>query len=425
MSNFSGLGIAIRGMQANQTALEVTSHNISNVNTKGYTRQEAVFQTGIPTQGTLSNVQIGSGVIVTDVKRVTDIYLEQRIQNQNAHFSYWDSTSNILHKVEGDIVSFDLPEKINSFFSSWHELSLNPETDDAKYLVQQKGEALVDTVNTIRGHMESIQKEVDDTMANQENEANLLIGQINDLNKEISFHMQRGNTPNDLLDKRKKLLQDLVGITGATVTYKNDETITVELDGTQLIGNESETLANEITWDSVAEYSSIGGLIAAKEKGDSYINMLDKFASNLISTINGVYGSFFAGNNASDLSLSIDVENATNISSEHALDIYNLMSKPLNDPDPSNEPDLSGKTLNQAVSSLLTKIGSETKISDIQKTTNEDMLIEMENNLASVSGVSLDEELSKMIQFQRAYEASAKMLSVIDEMLATLIDSVR
>lgn len=418
MSNFSGLGIAIRGMQANQTALEVTSHNIANVNTEGYTRQETVFQTGIPTQGTLSKVQIGSGVIVTDVKRVTDIYLEQRIQNQNAHTSYWDSISNILHKVEGDIVSFDLPKKINSFFASWHELSLNPETDDAKYLVQQKGEALVDTVNTIRSHMVSIQDEIDDTTDNQIVNTKDIIGQINDLNKEITFHMQRGNTPNDLLDKRKILLQDLVGITGATVTYKNDETVTVELNGTQLVGDESEGQEDAVTIDSVAKYCSTGGLLDVKEKVDSYIDLLDQFTSDLMSTVNGVYGNFFETEN-NVLSLSSEVENASNINSEKALEIYNLMSEPLS----SNQ--FNGKTLNQAVSSLLTKIGSETKIADIQKITNEDMLIEMENDLASVSGVSLDEELSKMIKFQRAYEASAKMLSVIDEMLATLIDSVR
>lgn len=418
MAFFSGLHIAVRGIQANQTAIEVTSHNISNVNTEGYTRQKAIFQTGTPDQAKFFNGQMGSGVRVTDVKRVTDNYLENRMQNQNAHTSFWSGISNILHKVEGDIISLDLPDKLNSFFSSWHKLSLDPESADAKFVVQQEGEALVDTIKTARNQMTNIQEEINNTMADQVDEVNLISEQIANLNKEISIYVKKGQTPNDLLDKRTILTRDLVGMTGATVTSNEDETITVTLGSLDLVnGNEFQ----EFTVNDVGENGSLGGLSHVRdEKVDSYLTLLDDLASNLIDGINGIHSligsgvDFFTGSDASDLSVNDEIKtDVTKINAGEdgsaAVDIYNLMSERSED-------------YGKLASSLLTKIGAEAKTADAQKLTNEDMLLEMENNLAAVSGVSLDEELTNMMQFQRAYEASAKLLTVIDEMLDTLIN---
>lgn len=422
MSNFSGLGIALRGMQANQTAMEVTSHNISNVNTEGYTRQKAIMQTDNPNQGAFLMGQLGSGVKIVGIERVADTYLENRIQNQNAYLSYWSSKSDILHKVEGDVISLDLADRLNSFWSSWQKLSLNPDANDIKFVVQQEGEALVDTINAAIGQMLDIRNEINNTISDHVKEVNLLADQIAELNNEISKYTNKGQTPNDLLDRRTMLLKSVVGLTGAAVesNEENDAMVNVTVGSKMVISGGS---VDPLTVDEVEDEAdiidgSIKGLIDVREKNvNSYLIDLNTLVKNLINGVNDIHDSseFFGGVETeevngevlSKLSMAPDLE--INATSEKALEVYHLMA---------NEP----VKFRQVVSGLLSKIGMDTKGADAQKLTSEDMLIEMENSRAAVSGVSLDEELTNMLQFQRAYQASAKVLTVIDEMLDTLIN---
>ncbi|MGI6711729.1 MAG: flagellar hook-associated protein FlgK [Bacillota bacterium] len=446
MSSFSGLRIALSSMQAQQIALEVTGHNIANVQTKGYSRQEAVFSANNPYQAVLYNGQAGNGVRITDVRRSVDPYMEQRIQNEQGRLNAWTARSEMLKKVEGSINSLDIPDRLNSFFNAWHNLSLDPNLDYVRFAVQQEGANLIDTLRTAGTQLVEIRDEIDYSIKDIVSRVNLLGKEIVNLNIEIIGSQK----PNDLLDKRDGLLKELVGLTGAKVAYHSDSTVSVTLPVKMGFIEEAgemklieKNIFTEIPLE--AEVIATGGrLYGLKQVRDgeinSYLTKLSNIAESLTSQINQIHVqginegpdatkntgiNFFSETDFQDKvtwidswSLSDEVANDERYIAANngktggigmvALDVYNL-----------------GTRFTKFVSGFLSEIGTARKTAYFQETAHQDILVEMENARASVSGVSLDEEFAKMIQFQRAYEASAKVLTVVDEMLAALINTVR
>src|SRR3954464_15805784 len=155
---FSGLNTALRGVQAQQAALNVVSHNIANIETPGYSRQEAVFSAapslrlgqGAKADGT--RAQLGQGVEVTSYRRLRDDFLDLQFRAQNMAAGQTEVTAQRLGVMQADLASNtdgDLGQMLDKFWSSWDTLAANPASPEAKAAVVGTAQTLAQRFNTL------------------------------------------------------------------------------------------------------------------------------------------------------------------------------------------------------------------------------------------------------------------------------------
>jgi len=441
MSQFSGLYISISGMAANKAAMETAAHNMANVTTPGYTRQQIMLSSNNPYQSANFNGQVGSGVKVDGIRRMTDSYLEGRIQREQASADNWSNQSGLMNKIESNIASLNIPEVFNNFWNAWHGASLNTEQENGRFEVQEQAEGLIYTLKSASNQMEEIDQEIDDNISDQMKMVSNLGEQIAMLNKEISQSIAKGQQPNDLMDKRITVLREFVGITGASVVYNKDDTVSITLTAKPSPTAEAEEIKivdgiqfNDLpeNADLVVTNGSLYGLINVRDNElRSNKEYLDQIAKDLATEVNALHSVGYTVNGdtginfftdpvtgVKDLDLSTEVKaNKNNIAvngstpeetGTSALNIYNL-----------------GTGITKEISNFIEEIGASAKSADFQNTSHQDIINEMDNMRAEISGISIDEELANVMQFQRAYEASAKVLSIMDSLLESLINMVR
>lgn len=436
MSLFSTLSTSVSGLRANQAALGVVSNNMANVNTVGYSRQRINLTASDPYKSASFNGQLGTGVTAEGVSRVSNQYLEARIQREQANADSWSIQLELLEEIELGLDSLDLPTRLSDFWDAWHNLSVNPTLESSAYEIQQQAEALIGALQSAGQLLTDVESEINETITDQTTQANTLSEQIAKLNEEISLSVKMGQEPNTFLDQRDVLIRELVGITGAAVTYNDDSTVSVTLDITDSLGvSQQLNLVDgsdfEVIPDGADVESTNGSLYGLKNIRDNELQTykagLDELATSLVTKVNDLHNptadpagiNFFneSVTGVADLALSDEVKadennigaNTTSTEEKETLatNIYNL-----------------GTEFARDISSFFEKVGTAVKVAETQSSYEEDMMWELENLRADVSGVSLDEEAVNMIMYQRAYESSAKLLSVIDEMLETLINMV-
>ncbi|HHW60456.1 MAG TPA: flagellar hook-associated protein FlgK [Syntrophomonadaceae bacterium] len=256
MNIFGGLEIGKRSIMTQQSALNVTGHNIANVNTPGYSRQSANMVTSTPWHtpmltGNTKVGQFGTGVDVASIDRLRDRFLDEQIRHENRTCGYWVSMQENLARIE---VILNEPSQnglrgvMDQFWESWQDLSAHPESEAVRSVVVQRGMAMSEAFNHTHRQLKELREDVNAGVAVKVDEINSIAQQICDLNKQILSISVAGKEPNDLLDKRDLLLDQLSQIVNINVyEQKNavDEStgtvkrfsgmITVQLGGRSLI----------------------------------------------------------------------------------------------------------------------------------------------------------------------------------------------
>jgi len=214
---FSTFNIAKRGMNVQQKSIDVTSHNISNANTVGYSRQRAKIETSRPFGGTSmgSSVQagqLGTGAQIQAIERVRDSFLDYQVRGENSVLGKYDMRSNFLYDVESifnEPSDTGLSNLMGKFFDSFQELSKQPNSSNARTVTAQQSAALADALNATYTKLESLQTNAQDMLKSTVTEVNSILEQLDRVNQEIISVTVSGNTPNDLMDKRDLLLDEL------------------------------------------------------------------------------------------------------------------------------------------------------------------------------------------------------------------------
>lgn len=226
---FDIFNVARRGMAAQQTALNVTSHNIANADTDGYSVQRANIKTtepfGMPSIYTAGQVgQTGTGSEVASIDRSRDTFLDTQIRNEDSIYGQYGIREQFLSDVEAifnDTSKTGLSTVMDNFWDSWQQLSTNPEPDStARTLVLQNANALTTAINQDYDKLQNFEADAGDLIQQQVFEVNSILTQISDLNDQIKAVKVGGETPNDLYDKRDLLLDKLSQRFGFDV--KND-----------------------------------------------------------------------------------------------------------------------------------------------------------------------------------------------------------
>lgn len=465
-----GLETARRSMKVNQNALDIIGHNLANASTTGYSRQEAVISATDPytVPGIDSSVtpgQLGTGSEVSSIRRVKDEYLDNNVRRSTTDSAYWDDQISVLQRAEASFAepaSDGIGDRITNFFKSWMDLNNTPQDPGVKAAVAQAGDSLAALMSYTYNQLSDVQESVaviDGTtvppavaggmISDQVNEANDLLVQIRELTTAIKKVYAVGQQPNDLLDKRDQLLEELseigpVGVSFETVGGKpTGELAELTFFGVDVKNADPATLG----------LTTVGGKISLTAYGSEVINLTDNcldtnqggsllglerarqdvigykvklddialYMENLVGDVGIAPASynFFTG----DLSAG-DFEVNTSIIASPALidgakagDIADLRDTQI---DPPSRP----YTFEQYYSLLVTQVGGDAgnagDMADVQAAIKE----QIAGLRDSVSGVSTDEELTKMIQFQYGFQSSARFINVVDEMLDLLVNGL-
>ncbi len=466
MSISSILNIAKNALFAAQCSIQVTANNISNLNTAGYSRQVAVLepQSSVKIGGAI----LGNGVYVSGVMRYTDKYIERQLSEKNTELEENRVYRKYSERIEALISEENskLSEVVNDFFNLWHELSLNPYSVSSREAVRSSASRLCSVIKNLYNSLFNLQVELDEKLSFSIENVNRLLAEIADLNRRIFQGSSKTSGDNALMDKRQMLLRELSGEMDISYFENDFGMITVlTRNGTLLVdGGTSYKLEridagnkgfSRVAWKDqlnnlVDITSTIGGgrLKATIHLRDnvieSLLSELDELAKGLVQTVNALHAEgynlygrdgipFFEEITqyfAKDIDLSSQVRSdVKNIAASEEVDgqsplggdIARRMANLLNEKIYHG-----GKaTVVEFISSINNKIGQLAKDWTEKAEFSEATYLIMEKQRESVSGVSLDEEISNLIRYGYAYQAAARLFTIADELFKSLIDAVR
>ncbi|MBO8129209.1 MAG: flagellar hook-associated protein FlgK [Peptococcaceae bacterium] len=453
-STFFGLEIARRALQAQRTSMDVAAHNLANANNEGYTRQDAVHSATnpytIPTRTQkVTPGQIGTGVEVTEIRRVRDEILDRQVRSALSDAGYWESRQLALERVEAvfpEPSEYGLQKVIGKFFDNWHDLNNSPDDLGLKAAVVEGGRELASMIREAYVQLEDQQQGLKDHLENYVvKQINSLAAQLQDINNSLTKLGAAGHKANDLLDRRDLVLDKLAELGPITVEENDaDHTVKVYMFGLELkdVDSNGEFVSGavdstddkfKLTFESapsskvvVSDYhtGAIAGWEQARQDIKGYMDDLDKLSAALINKVNAEHTAngapeFFAGNGANDITVnSALVGDPSQVDGSVALNIAGLRDDKFDDLDA----DLNNQTFEQFYAGLVTKIGADVEGAGERMAGSKAVRDQLENLRQSVIGVSIDEELTKLTQYQYAYQAAAHVVTMIDEMLDTIID---
>ncbi len=289
---------------ASQTALSVTSHNIANVNTPGYSRQEVILSISSPVS--LKNGYLGTGVKSTGIRRYYDGFIQSQLLGQYQNHGRSLTLNQILSQIEAlfnETQDTGLSKLIADYFNAWQEVATNPEELPQRMALLQKSNVLVSTAQRIERGILDILKHTNEEIADITNRINSLASAIASLNEKISQIETSTNSikANDLRDQRGHLLNELSKLTNFSSYETDDGAINITMGMRNLVyGRTANTLSNRINLDgsndlyvdninitSQINKGSLGGLIAARGEIESDpLHGIRRLAASITKAVN-------------------------------------------------------------------------------------------------------------------------------------------
>src|SRR3954449_5030050 len=380
VSAFFGLNTALKGLLAHQRALDVTTHNISNASTEGYSRQQAVLRASDPLSipGVTGNgaiAMLGSGVDVESFNRVRDQIADLHLRAQNMAFGQNDATASLLNQAElslSEPSDNGIGQVLAKFWSAWDDLSNHPESPATRQALVNQAQLLSDRLQTLRTDLSAVRTQA-------QTEYGLLTGPTGDvlsaaqdiaaLNQAIKSAVQQGAQPNDLMDRRDVALDKLSALGQVSVTDLGSGTIQVSF------GDAGLPLVDDATVNWPQTLTAPGGRLGALlQVGDTaptgtittYLSDLDGFASQLISSVNAIHGTpFFSGTDASTIGVAVTastVRAATPPAPAGANDVALAMSV------------LRGGSADTAYANIVARMGGESRAASQQQATSQTLV---------------------------------------------------
>ena len=449
-SSFHGLYSASSALRVFQRQMDVVSHNLANVGTAGYSRQIGLAETTNPLmffQG--GQHSLGSGVGLASITRIRDTLLEQTARQTAAELGQEQARLAGLQQIEGiygEPSDSGISASLGQFFDAWSGLGSNPSDSAYQLKVQAAGQTLTDK---IRGAFEQLSR----LEENQRAEASAVFRQVNglsekiaELNGQIRSAAASGAVPNDLMDQRDVALRDLSSLVKAEAFPQEDGTMLVYAAGGPLVSGD-QAIGLDASFDtsgtSPIDPSVLNKLGAGQLKGrlealSQTLNQkgqLNQLADSLRDEINALHSGgstgvdFFApgSTGAIDFNLSAAVKaSPSNISSGTSASAGDGgLAHAIAQLRESKLAGLGTKSFEGFFQDAITGLGEQ--INSAKNGAESKLLLvqQIEEQVQSVSGVSMDEELTNMLQLQRAYQAAAKTLQMIDSTTEQLLGLIR
>ena len=446
----SGLYTALSGMNAQRRVLDVTAHNVANEATDGFHRQRVELKpAGVASvaavfAGTGANV---GGVDVVDVTRITDQLAEDRLVHESSAKAGTDTLRTNMERIE---LAFLEPSEdgiaalLDDFWGGWTDLSSLPGDPAIRSQMLERSQTLIDALHRASADLDQIELTARNDVISLADDVNDLADRIAQLNSAIAGSAA---TPNDLLDQRDVLLKDLAELTGAVGRPGPGGQVDVSIGGRTIV---SGTIVQQVDGaGGVLRWVGDGSVVATPPSRAAslvetidvvvprYRTALDDVAAAFVTEVNAVHSvgydtsgttgsNFFdpLGVTASSIAISVDVAGQPNriaagapvfpgptapgaLDGEQARAIAGLA-------DSSTGPAAAYRSM---VADLGVAVRAARRRDDIQG----QVTTAAEAQTRSVGGVSIDEEMANLIAAQRAYEASARVLTTVDQLLGVLM----
>jgi flagellar hook-associated protein 1 FlgK len=447
-----GLGIAASGLYAAQRALDVTGQNVANVNTEGYTRQGVVQSSSAPTLGGVALLgpgAYGTGVQVTQVRQFRDQLIDTARWAAMGKQGAATAQSSAAAQLESIIGPLDagLGSDLDAFWNSWNALSLNPDQQSTREGVLAAAKQLATNINSASAQIDVIANQSGDRLRTSVGEVNDLAKSIGQLNQSILEVAAQGGQANDLIDQRAVAIGRLASMTGASVRA-NGAMLDVTINGSLLVGGSPPSI---LAVSGTPPTVTIGGVPATLggEMGalgelagpglDDLRQRLDLIAIGLRDAVNTAHAAgkdldgnagaaFFTATGAKDLAVSATLtprgvaasQSGAAADGNQALAIAGLRSSAIMGT--IDAPATLSLTAVGALADLTSALGIRAAGANrmLQTATSSvDAATALRDQLG---GVSVDEEMTNMLRYQRAYEAAARVVTTMDEMLDLLVN---
>lgn len=455
----AGLNIAFHNgkssLMARQRELAVIAQNLANAGNVNYHRQVVRPQANWPIP--VDHGQLGTGVHIDRVLRVYDATLEGNLRQALHQHGYHETYAGQVALLEGTLApdgSSSLHQAVDAFAQAWSALSLQPESSALRTRVVQMGGQLAAEYNTTYARLSSLRDQIasaNGPLAGHAAGINAKAEEIAQLNQQIAHYEQRGwaaQQANDLRDRRDQLVNELSTLTDVVVEEMPDHTYRVEVDGRDLVLGSTvqatlqatSTPASAIVWtDTGVAVHAAGGEIQGLLDAEAYINdtlvRLDTYASELAGALNAVHAGGYDANGAAggalfdhagpgQLDFMLSDPRAVAVSGDPAgrgdgangLALVQALDTP--------RAGLNGNSLHDHLDLEINRVALEVSSARTMADGADAGVQLFREAIGELSGVNTDEELMHMLEIQRAFQASAKFVTVVDELVGEVINLV-
>lgn len=457
MTEFSGLSTALSGLNAHRKRIDIISQNISNIDTPGYHRQVTELRsTHAGRAGLFSGRPGDQGGVDTTVVRRWDQILDNNARNERSRATSLEQQADALSGLEDTIGSFGdggLAGRLQKMFNSFDDLANDPKDLAVRNVVLGNAEAVASAINLDAAAIDDARADSVERAAKFVDDLNSFASSIAELDRNIIAGVATGDDPNGLIDERDRLATKLAGLADVQVHYETDGQIRMSLNGHDLVSDGQwrpisfasapDPALAPLNYERYSVQSDSGrtlelrggaihgALTAANELIPDQLVALNDVAASIASSVNALHSTgtsldattghnLFdpAGTTARTLAVSADVagqprrlgasDGSGLLDNTVALQLAELGTDP------------AGPSAQHA--DVLTGLGNRVRLLSASADTAALASGRADDALQAEVGVSLDEELADLVSAQRAYEASARMISAIDGMLDTLIN---
>jgi flagellar hook-associated protein 1 len=456
------LDLAASSLSVQEEAMEVTGQNLANVNNPAYTRQQLEIQSATPLQTPIG--EEGTGVEATGISQASDALLNSQIQAENSVNSSLTAQATALQDAEtnlneqitntanGTASPSGLTADIASLFNAFQSVSTDPTDLTERQSLIASAQELTGQFNEVSTQLGQVGTQINQSIQSGVTSANQDLAQIANLNQQIVQADADGGSANDLSDQREAAIEDLSNYVNITATTQTNGAVNIDIGGVTMVSGQNNT-------DSLATYTNGSGqlLVQAQNAGTpltltsgsiegnittrdgalaSLQTSVNTLASQLITQVNGIYSSgydlngntgadFFTGTGASDIGVNsalasdpgaFQASATAGAAGDNtvALNLANLANTSISG--------LNNETFSQNWAQTVGTLGNT--ISSVNDQLNNSSSVQqmLSSQRDSVSGVNIDEEMTNLMQYQKSYEASAELVSTLNEMLQTVVN---
>ncbi len=458
---FGMLDAAKTALLVQQQAVDVTGNNISNVNTKGYSRQRLNMEQNQPVR--YNGGTMGTGVVAKrKIQRMHDDFLGAQINNGESALGRWKAQKESLKKVElmfDESSGYGLSHSMNKFWNAWQKVANAPEGYTERVSLISNAQNMADSFNKLYRDVEKVLKDTDVGIIGHVDRINAITEKIAALNGKIIETEVSGYSANEFRDERDLLMKELSSMTEVesfedadgylTVSMTNGKPLVDRLSSWTLTTNTNASGYQDVYWvDSKGTQTNITSDIEGGElKGwiqardviiPDYLSRLNAVAQEIITEVNTIHtagyaldgsqNSFFTGSDAHDIAVnSAIVANPKLIAASStsaglpgdntvAVNIIALQNSLLMGGGSS--------TIDSYYQSLVSDVGSNVSYAESNHNHQKLTSASLDAYHEAIAGVNLDEEMVNLVKFQNAYNAASKVVTTVDGMLEALIAMV-
>jgi len=463
MPSLSSISTALQAVLTHSQVLEITGHNVANASTPGYRRQAAILTSEVASSVNGADHAVGAGqrggsVTIAKIARFNLAFFDGRYRSVSAEAKNGEAQSEILNQLEATLAETSddgLLPKLDQFWAGWQSLSSDPTNSSLRNVLLSDASSLALAFNRRAEQINLLRNDQNLAVSSQVDEINSLADQVAKLNGEISHVLSVGEQPNDLMDKRDLALDQLANLTGAVSSEQKNGEMVVSIGGHVLVvGHDAlklQTKTNQtapnagmtdVYWsDNQQLIPSSGKLKGTLEARDhilvDQLSGLNTLAAGLMKQVNDIHSIGFGLNNSTgkDFFTGSLGNEASSIAVNSLLDAASIATSSTINQAGNNGIALQmvalktvkgmktgTVTLNEFYNDQFSGLAVTTKSASDNTYQYGLVAKALSDQRESVGGVSLDEEAANMAKAQKAYQASARMLTAFDELLDLVIN---